>query len=121
MGSLRRTLLAVLALAALAPAGPPARAQPPHDEWRTLELPHFRVHYPADSEEWARRAAARLEAVREKLAEEVGYAPPQVVDVIVADPLSRPNGSAWPLLGNPRMVLWTTPPAPSSILGSYRD
>jgi hypothetical protein len=121
MGSLRRTLLLPV-LVAVALAGPAAApAQPPDDEWRTLELPHFRVHYPAASEEWARRAAARLEAVRERLIEEIGYAPPQVVDVIVADPLSRPNGSAWPLLGNPRMVLWTTPPAPSSILGSYRD
>ena len=114
-------LAALLVLAALGPSGAAARAQPPHEEWRTLELPHFRVHYPAASEAWARRAAARLEAVRERLREEVGYAPPQVVDVIVADPLSRPNGSAWPLLGNPRMVLWTTPPAPTSILGSYRD
>lgn len=112
--------LALLALT-LVPGASPAGAQPPHAEWRTLELPHFRVHYPAASEAWARRAAARLEAVRERLREEIGYAPPQVVDVIVSDPLSRPNGSAWPFLGNPRMVLWTTPPAPSSILGHYRD
>lgn len=116
-----RLPLAALALLLVASLSPAADAQPPHEEWRTLELPHFRVHYPAASEAWARRAAARLEAVRERLHAEVGYAPAQVVDVIVADPLSRPNGSAWPFLGNPRMVLWTTPPAPASVLGSYRD
>lgn len=116
----RRLLVALLVLLSSLAAGPVA-AQPPDDEWRTLELPHFRVHYPAASEAWALHAAARLEAVRERLREEVGYAPPRAVDVVVADPLSRPNGSAWPFLANPRMVLWTTPPEPASTLGLYRD
>lgn len=99
----------------------PLSAQAPSEPWRTLELPHFRVHYPAASEAWARRVASRLEAIRTRLEEEVGYGPPQVVEVVVADPLSLPNGSAWPFLGRPRMVLWTSPPEPSSVLGRYRD
>ncbi len=112
-------LLAALALAALWAA--PGRAEPPSAAWRTLDLPHFRVHYPASSEVWARRVAGRLEAIRARLAREVGYEPPQVVDVVVANPAARPNGSAWPFLGRPLMVLWTSPPEPASILGVYRD
>lgn len=113
------TLLPLLLLAL--GAALPASGQPPHDDWRTLTLPRFRIHYPHASEAWARRVAARLEAVRERLAAEIGYGPTAVVDVVVADPLSRPNGLALPFLANPRMVLWTTPPEPSSVLGSHRD
>jgi hypothetical protein len=99
----------------------PSSAQGPSADWQTLTTPHFRVHYPAPSEAWARRAAARLEAIRERVAEEVGYAPPEVVDVLVSDPVADPNGVALPILGWPRMLLWTSPPAPESALGHYRD
>jgi len=51
----------------------------------------------------------------------VGYAPPEVVDVLVSDPVADPNGVAFPFLGWPRMLLWTSPPAPESVLGHYRD
>jgi WD40-like Beta Propeller Repeat len=44
-----------------------------------------------------------------------------VVDVLVSDPVADPNGVAFPFLGWPRMLLWTSPPAPESVLGHYRD
>jgi len=110
-----------LILFALFLTAAPASAQGPAADWRTLETPHFRVHYPAPSEAWARQAAARLEAIRERVVAEVGYAPPEVVDVLVSDPVAEPNGAAFPFLGWPRMVLWTSPPAPESALGHYRD
>ena len=65
-----RTILLVLLLVGFFSA--PALAQGPSADWRTLDTPHFRVHYPAPSEAWARRAAARLEAIRERVAAEVG-------------------------------------------------
>ncbi len=102
-------------------AASPIAAQGPDADWRTLSTPHFRVHYPAPSEAWAERAAARLESIRERVSREVGYAPPEVTDVVVTDPIARANGSAWPIQGWPRMVLWTTPPAPASVIGHYRD
>jgi hypothetical protein len=98
-----------------------AAAQGPSADWRTLATPHFRVHYPASSEAWTRRAAARLESIRERVAAEVGYAPPEVVDVLVSDPVADPNGMAYPILGWPRLVLWTSPPGPESDLGHYGD
>ena len=98
-----------------------ALAQGPSADWRTFETPHFRVHHPAPSEAWARRASVRLEAIRERVVAEVGYAPPEKVEVLVSDPVAEPNGTALPILGWPRMLLWTSPPAPESVLGHYRD
>ena len=96
-------------------------AQLPSADWRTVMTPHFRVHYTAPAEAWALRAAARLEAVRDRVIAEVGYAPPQVVDIVVSDPVAQPNGMALPLLVSPRMVLWTSPPGPASGIGFYSD
>jgi hypothetical protein len=117
-GRRARAVLLAVALALLARG---AAAQGPDAAWRTLETPHFRVHFPASSEAWSRRLAARLEATRTAVSGEVGYAPPGVVDVVVADPSAAANGSAWPLLGAPRMVLWTTPPPAASQLGHLPD
>jgi hypothetical protein len=96
-------------------------AQAPHAEWRTITTANYRVHFPAEYEEWARHAAARLESVRELVGEEVGFQPEQTIDVVVMDPTARANGSAWPFLGYPRMVLWSTPPGPESVIGHYTD
>ena len=96
-------------------------AQSPSEEWRTLETAHFAVHYPREYEEWTREVASRLESTRARVGERVGYLPNQRVDVIVADPQATANGSAWPVLGWPRIVLWTTPPEPESSIGSFRD
>src|SRR5436309_7279760 len=99
----------------------PAPAQGPAADWRTLATPHFRVHYPASSEAWARGAGARLESIRQRVVAEVGYDPPEVVDVIVSDPVADANGQALPILGWPRMILWTSPPGPESELGHYTE
>lgn len=99
----------------------PAAGQAPSADWHTASTEHFRVHYPKESEVWALRAAARLESIRAAVIAEVGYEPPQIVDVFVSDPVAEPNGMALPLLGRPRMVLWTSPPEAGSILGHYRD
>ncbi|HSS52271.1 MAG TPA: hypothetical protein VLX28_25290, partial [Thermoanaerobaculia bacterium] len=114
-----KPLVLIALLAVLLPA--PANAQGPSADWRTLTTSHFRVHYPASSEAWARRAAARLDSIREQVVAEVGYAPLEVVDVLVSDPIASPNGQALPFLGWPRMILWTSPPGPESEIGHYTD
>jgi hypothetical protein len=96
-----------------------ALAQGPAHDWRTIELPHFRVHYPVEYQEWAMRAAERLEPIRTEVIEEIGYAPPQVIDVIVMNPIAEANGSAWPLVDTPRMIFFTEPPGPDEQLGAY--
>ncbi len=93
----------------------------PHGAWRTLEVPGYRLHYPAPAEAWARHLAALLPAIRARVATSVGWDAAGPVDVVLADPLARPNGAAWPLLGRPRLVLLLTPPAASSALGGFVD
>ncbi|HEX6084632.1 MAG TPA: hypothetical protein VF266_08915 [Thermoanaerobaculia bacterium] len=108
-----RTLALLLLLA------PALLAQGPAHDWRTIELPHFRVHYPVEYQEWAMRAAERLEPIRTEVIAEIGYAPPQVIDVLVMNPIADANGSAWPLLDTPRMIFFTEPPGPDEQLGAY--
>ncbi|HUR82426.1 MAG TPA: hypothetical protein VM733_16810, partial [Thermoanaerobaculia bacterium] len=108
-----RTLALLLLLA------PSLLAQGPAHDWRTIELPHFRVHYPIEFEAWAMRAAERLEPIRDEVAKEIGYAPPQIVDVIVVNPIAEPNGSAWPLLDSPRMIFYAEAPGPDEVIGAY--
>ena len=99
----------------------PASAQGPDARWQTLTTAHFRIHYPAESETWTRHAAARLESIWARVEEEVGYRPPETIDVLVSDPVADANGSAYPFLGWPRIVLWTSPPGPESVIGHYSD
>ena len=114
-------LVLAVSLTILPSGGTPAKAQGPDAEWRTIELPHHRVHYPAPAEEWARHVAARLESIHEIVAGLVGWTPEAKVDVILQDPIGLANGSAWALPGRPRMVLWATPPPAGSQLGFFRD
>ncbi len=113
---LDRLLVAVACFAAV-----PALAQGPSAEWRTVTTPHFRVHYTAPAEAWALDAASKLEAIRSRVIVEVGYAAPEIIDVVISDPMAQANGMALPLLGAPRMVLWTSPPGPASVIGAYND
>ena len=96
-------------------------AQAPHADWQTIETEHFRFHFPVEYEEWTRLAAGRMESIRERLIAEIGYAPPQKIDVLIMDPMAQANGSAWPFLANARMVLWTNPPGPESVIGNHAD
>ena len=98
-------------------------AQPPHADWRTIRSPHFRVHHPKEFEAWSTRLAARLESIRVAVGAEVGYTPPDVVDVVVVNPVARANGIAWPFLDAPRTILYTEPPGPDDLgeFGSWLD
>jgi hypothetical protein len=98
----------------------PALAQPSAD-WRTLSTTHFRIHYPRQMEAFAMRAASRLESVRDVVTKEVGFAPPQITDVLIENPYSLANGETIPLLDTPRMIFYSEPPEPESTIGEYRD
>ncbi|NUQ20478.1 MAG: hypothetical protein HOQ09_05900 [Gemmatimonadaceae bacterium] len=109
-------------LAALLPL--PARAQlvwRPDADWRTLQTPHFTVDYPREYAEWARAMAERLESVRSAVGREVGSLPRGRVTVLVTDPLAVSNGSAWPFMTSPSIIVWPTPPDPRSSIGDARS
>ncbi len=111
-------LMRVAALLAIASA---AHAQAPSAPWRTIDTAHFRVHFPAPFEVWATRLASRLESIRSAVVKETGFDAPQVIDVIVSNPIAQANGLAFPLLGAPRIVLYTEPPGPDEQIGAYSD
>jgi len=96
-----------------------AAAQTPAAEWRTVETAHFRVHFPAEYEAWSVRAATRLESIRAEVVKEIGFDPPQRIDVVVGNPIAEANGSAYPLLDTPRIIFFAEPPGPDEQLGAY--
>jgi hypothetical protein len=98
-----------------------AYGQGPDADWRTITTQHFRVHYPAEYEAWAKRAASRIESVRDAVVREVGYEPEQVTDILVMNPLADANGLTLPLLDHPRIVLFAEPPPPESQVGEFSD
>jgi hypothetical protein len=106
---------------ALLLAASAALAQSPAEAWRTVRTAHFRVHYPVRMEAWSLRAASRLESVRDAVVAEVGYAPKQITDVVVMNPVADPNGVTLPLLDAPRIVLYAEPPQPETEIGEYHD
>ena len=67
----------------------------PNDAWRTLETAHFVFHFPRDLDEWTRDVATRIEGERDAVRRLVGFAPPERVTVLVADPYNGPSMVEW--------------------------
>src|SRR5215211_3388536 len=70
---------------------------------------------------WARDLASRIEDVRASVGRLVGFVPAERVTVVVEDPYSTANGSAWPFLDRPGLLLWPVPPEPQIAIGNYRE
>src|SRR5690349_17754879 len=66
--------------------------------WRTVETRHFAFHYPTELEAWTLAVAARADAIDSAVARVVGFAPARKTQVVVDDPFSLANGSAWTYL-----------------------
>lgn len=93
----------------------------PAQPWRTLTTPHFVFHTPAKLEEWTRHVASRMESYAAAVTAFVGNTPKGRVTVLVDDPTGDANGFAVPLLGEPLIMLWPTPPSPSIGFGEFRE
>src|SRR6266496_468855 len=98
-----------------------AAGEAPSAPWRTIETPHFRVHFPAPFGPWARRAAGAIESIHDRVSEAVGFRSERSIDVLVEDPAATANGMAFPFLDRPFIVLWTSPPEPESGIGDWTD
>ena len=90
----------------------------PHLRWRTLDTRYFRFFFTANAAPWTRDVASRIDAAHDAVAALVGSAPSKRVMVIVEDPNNISNGFALPLLDQPLIFLWPTPPDPASSLGN---
>jgi hypothetical protein len=115
----RRHVLFLSVLLALAASH--LTAQSPSAPWQTIETAHFRVHFPAPFEPWARRAAGAIESIHERVTEAIGFRTARPIEVLVADPQAAANGMAFPFLDRPVVVLWTSPPEPESGVGYWTD
>ncbi len=98
-----------------------ALAQGPDAHWRTIATPHFRIHFPAEYEPWAKRVASDIESVRAAVVHEVGFAPEKVTDILIMNPIADSNGATLPLLDHPRILLFTEPPEPESQIGEFHN
>ncbi len=107
----------------LALASPsPLRAQAPDPSlaWRTIETPHFRVHYHAPLALLARRTAAVAERAHDRLAELFGAAPRGRVELVLSDESDAANGSATALPFD-TIRLYAEAPDDLSPLADYDD
>ena len=89
--------------------------------WRSIETPHFSLHYPAELEEWTTHLASRIEAIHAAVVHDVGYTPPRRTQIVVDDPYELANGSAWPYVNGAVINVWATPPTPRQDIGEFRD
>jgi hypothetical protein len=121
---MNRRDLAAAALAWLAINGAPsgALAQPrdPELEWRTIDTPHFTIHYHIPLGVLARRVATVAERAHAVLSEVMGYEADRRTHVVLSDESDSANGSAIAVPYNQIQLFATAPPSMSP-LGDYDD
>ncbi len=118
-----RSVALTIALALGSVAAMPATAEAAGDPsltWWTYETPHFRVHHPHTLDPVARRVANLCETIRERLVEEMGYAPEHATEILLTDDVDTANGSASPVPYDAIRLFVSAPPDVSA-LGDYDD
>ena len=99
-----------------------AAEYPPSYQWRTIDTPHFSIHFHQGEEDLARRAAAIAEHVHARITPLMDYAPEERTHIILTDHVDVSNGSATPFPNN-RIEVYVSAPGgdPSSELSYYDD
>ncbi len=88
--------------------------------WRTLETPHFRLHYHEPLGLWARHLAAEAEQIHARVAGALGLGLRQRVEIVLSDGDGAANGSATPQPYN-TIRLNAVAPDDMSPLADYDD
>jgi hypothetical protein len=88
--------------------------------WYTVESPHFRVYYHGGLEETAQRTASLAEAIRDRLARELGKPPGEIIHIRLEDVSDSANGNATAAPYD-AIRLFVTAPEDLSSLGDYDD
>ena len=112
-----RTLPAVV-LSLLAAGSAHAKFDPAH-RWRTLQTPHFAIHFHEGCDELAARAAPIAEQAHALLAARVGWTPRERTRLIIADDADAAGGWATPYPYN-QILITPTPPLGEFGLGTTR-
>ena len=97
-----------------------AQAPDPSLEWRTIETPHFRIHYHQPLGYLARRTAAVAERAHAPLVEVMGSSPTTRVEMVLSDESDSANGSATALPFD-TIRLYAEAPDDLSPLADYDD
>ncbi len=115
------SLRPLAAAAALLCAAGAARAQPydPDFRWRTIETPHFRLHFHQGEDALAQDVAREAERAHALLAPRLGLEPGRT-EVVLSDDTDDANGSATPLPYD-TIRLYAVAPSSGSVLQDYRD
>ncbi len=109
-----------VALFTLLTVAAPALAGDGDLAWRTIDTPHFQLHYPRGLEPVADRAARICEEAWRVLTPLVEHAPAQRVQVLLTDWGDSANGSATALPA-PHINLLAAPPTLDGNLSDYDD
>jgi len=112
-----RTLSAVF-LSLLAAGSAHAKFDPAH-RWRTLQTPHFAIHFHEGCDELAARAAPIAELAHALLTSRVGWTPREKTRLIIADDADAASGWASPYPYN-QILITPTPPLGEFGLGTTR-
>src|SRR5947207_1580040 len=88
--------------------------------YRTIESPHFAVHYPPGARNLAVRVSRMAETVLQRDAELFGFMPEGQIEVVLTDSSDDANGSAQVL---PKNIIRLYLAAPTELTGlsSYDD
>ena len=105
-------------LAGLARRAPAATLYDPALAWRTLESPHFRVHYPEGAYNQGVRVSRTAEEVLGDVGELFGFRPEGLVDIVLSDNSDLANGSAQVLPRNIMRLFLTAPTELTGLAGA---
>ena len=97
-----------------------AAANSRDQKWKTLQTPHFQIHFYAGSEAAADRAAMVLERAHDRLSVGLGHHPRLRTHVVMTDATDSANGRAT-VFSFPQIEANVTAPDSLSVLESYDD
>jgi hypothetical protein len=122
LGGRNGSILAAALAAAVVSGAHGADAQPrdPELEWRTLDTPHFTIHYHVPLGYLARRVGTVAERAHATLTEVMGYEHPHRTHIVLTDESDSANGSAIAIPYN-QITLFATAPPSMSPLNDYDD
>ena len=97
-----------------------AQAVDPFLDWKTLESPHFYVHFDAPNKQHAQRAVDIAEAAHTRLTKELNWTPAEKTHLVLSDETDFANGFATVIHIN-RSVLFLAPPSGVGGLEDFED
>lgn len=90
----------------------------PHQDWKTLETKHFKVHYTPEYRDWAVATSHEMEASVAVIKQSQNRQLAEKIDVVIFDPFNDSNGFAITFSSKPIMALYTTPPQSNSLIAN---